>query len=372
MKLNLLIAGILTVACIAFAGLQAKAQTADNNPAAMTGTGSDAIFGRVLDQQVGSMRFVGKVVIEGSRLPWDPIPVSVKCDGKTRYNTLADKKGEFNIDATPRESEAVATTRDPKHVDPAQLVGCKVSANLEGFSSTTVTIMNGSIMDDPDIGTITLRQDARATGSIVSDTTQSAPDGARAEFEKARTDKANKNSGSEMRHLQNAVSIDPQFAEAWYQLGKLEEAGKPQDALSAFKKAAAADPKYLPPYEHIASLAAAEKRWQDVAGAANHALQLNPAGTPQIWYFSAVGNFNLGKRDVAETSALTALSLDPGHIAAPKTEQLLAVIMAGRGKYQEALQHLRNCLTYTPPGPEADLVKLQVAQLEKAMSRPAK
>jgi hypothetical protein len=66
---------------------------------------------------------------------------------------------------------------------------------------------------------------------------------------------------------------------------------------------------------------------------------------------------------------VTSLSLDPGHVAAPKTEQLLAVILAGRGEYKGALDHLRNCLTYAVPGPEADLIKKQVAQLEKTVSR---
>jgi tetratricopeptide (TPR) repeat protein len=152
-------------------------------------------------------------------------------------------------------------------------------------------------------------------------------------------------------------------------LGKVEETDKPQDALSAYRNAAAADPAYTPPYERIAALAAAQKKWQEVANAANQALKLNPAGTPQIWYFSAVGNYNIGKTDIAETSAVTSLSLDPGHVAAPKTEQLLAVILAGRGEYKGALDHLRNCLTYAVPGPEADLIKKQVAQLEKTVSR---
>jgi len=310
--------------------------------------------------------------MEGGRLPWDLIPVVVICDGKTSYNTVADKKGEFDIEATPRESEAVGSKRDPQHVDPSQLVGCKVSAILEGFQSTSVTIMNGSIMDDPDVGTITLRKDARATGSIVSDTTLSAPQDAQKEFEEARAAKADRHFDRERSHLQSAVTIDPQFAEAWYQLGKLEEKDKPQDALNAYEKAAAADPNYIPPYERIAALAAAQKRWQEVADAANHALQLNPAGTPQIWYFSAVGNFNLGHGSVAESSALTSLSLDPSHRAAPKTEQLLAVILDARKEYKGALEHLRNCLTYTPPGPESDLIKRQVAQLEKVVPQAAK
>jgi len=34
-----------------------------------------------------------------------------------------------------------------------------------------------------------------------------------------------------------------------------------------------------------------------------------------------------------------------------------------------ALQHLRNCLTYFPPGPDFDLVKQQIAQIEPAVKK---
>jgi tetratricopeptide (TPR) repeat protein len=363
MKLSLIIAGLLAFASIPPAYVEAQSL------GDLDGSGPSVNFSQTMNAQVGSMRFVGKVAVAGGQLPWDPIPVVVKCDGKTRFNVLTDKKGEFDIEASPRKSEAVAAWRDPKRINPAELVGCKVSAVLDGFESTTVTIRNGGIMDSPDLGTIFLRTNERATGFSVSDTTRSAPPEALKEFEEARADRIKRNPGSTRRHLQKAVSIDPQFAEAWYQLGKVEETDKPQDALSAYRNAAAADPAYTPPYERIAALAAAQKKWQEVANAANQALKLNPAGTPQIWYFSAVGNYNIGKTDIAETSALTALSMDPGHVAAPKTEQLLAVILAGRGEYKGALEHLRNCLTYAPPGPEADLIKKQVAQLEKTVSR---
>ena len=364
MKLNIFFAALFTVAFVPLANVQAKGQSAANNPKVSSGSGPQVNFGQLLNAQAGSTRFAGKVVVEGGKLPWDPIPVVVNCDGKTRYNTVADGKGHFDIEARLPASEIVKTKSDLQKATAAALVDCKVSALLDGFESTTVTIVNGSIMDDPDIGTISLRQDTRAAGSILSSTTLSAPSDALKEFEKAHADQIDNHPDSARRHLQKAVSIDPQFAEAWYHLGELEETDKPQDALSAYSKAAAADPKYIPPYEHIAALAAVQKKWQDVVDAVDHALQLNPAGTPQIWYFSAVGNFNLGHTEVAETSAQTSLSMDPSHVA-PNTEQLLAVILAGRGAYKDALEHLRHCLTYTAPGPNADLMKQQVAQLEK-------
>jgi Tfp pilus assembly protein PilF len=302
----------------------------------------------------------------GGMLPWDPIPVAVTCGGVTRYNTVTDPKGGFNIEASERNSEVVTNPHDTKRVVPSSLVGCQVNAVVEGFTSTPLTIANRSLEDDPSIGTITLRPDERATGSIQSATTAAAPADAMKEFQKARSDELDKHNSSAQKHLQKAVAIDPQMAEAWYHLGKLEETDKPQDALTAYHKAAAADPIYVLPYERIAALAANDKKWQEVVDASNQALKLNPAGTPQIWYFNAVGNYNLGQHETAEKSADTSLAMDPSHLA-PNTEQLLAVILAGRGDLPDALQHLRHCLTYTAAGPNADLMKQQIAQLEKAV-----
>jgi hypothetical protein len=58
--------------------------------------------------------------------------------------------------------------------------------------------------------------------------------------------------------------------------------------------------------------------------------------------------------------------MDPQHTV-PNTEQLLAVILAGKGQLQEAMTHLQNSLTYVKPGPNADVIRQQIAQLQKAL-----
>jgi hypothetical protein len=80
-----------------------------------------------------------------------------------------------------------------------------------------------------------------------------------------------------------------------------------------------------------------------------------------------LGNYQLQKLDVAEASAMKALAVDPLHLM-PNTEQLLAVILSQKGDTAGALQHLRNCLAYFPPGPNLELVKQQIAQLDPAAS----
>ena len=99
----------------------------------------------------------------------------------------------------------------------------------------------------------------------------------------------------------------------------------------------------------------------------NHMLQLYPEGTPQSWYLNATANYQLGKLNVAQASAVKSLALDPRH-SVLNTEQLLAVILAGKGDFAGALDHLRSSLKYVPPGPNLELVKQQIAQLERRLA----
>ena len=294
-------------------------------------------------------------------LVWDPIPVSVSCDGQVKYTTTADVRGDFTIaPATHAPGESTAKT-DLHPVTVAGFAGCTVAANLAGFTSTTLTIVNRSLVDTTNIGTIELKaesaqQSASTSASVSKDAVKS--------FEKARAEWLDSKPDRAQKDLEKAVQASPQFAEAWYQLGKLQEASNQTAAWDSYSKAVAADPQFARAYDHLAALAAVGGKWSELVDYSNHSLELNPRGTPQIFYYSALGNYNLKKKDVAETNALKALSMDPLHTQ-PNIEQLLAVILADKGDYAGALQHLRSCLAYLPTGKNTDIVKQQIAQLEK-------
>jgi Tfp pilus assembly protein PilF len=378
MRLKLFIAGIVMAATMgaqAYAqagGLGAAAGSGDRTagPEASSGFGKDAKTLDLQNHARGGIGFLGKVVVQDAMFPWDPIPVIVTCKGVVRARTEADAKGGFTIGdawlADPMHSALSPEPGNSHKMAASQLIGCDAQASLAGFKSTTVHIANLDIMDNPDIGTITLRPDNDAAGSTVSATTTTASPDAMKRFNKARSEWLGKNIDGAEKDLQKAVQIDPKFADAWYQLGKLEQIKNSPDALNAYEKSVAADPKFISPYEGIAEQAAMQKKWQDVVNATTADLKLDPAGTPQIWYFDALGHLNIGDSDTAQASAEKSLAMDPQHLA-PNTEQLLAVILAGKGEYAEALHHLQNSLTYVKPGPNADLIKQQIAQLEKVV-----
>jgi tetratricopeptide (TPR) repeat protein len=306
---------------------------------------------------------LGNVKLENASLPWDPIPVTVSCDEKVKFTTSTDSKGNFII-AFPESPGSTTIKADAKPVA-AQFVGCVVDAMLGGYDSSSLPIAPRNIADTPNLGTIILRRESGSANASASSTTASAPKDAAKSFEKARSEWFDNKPDRSQRDLQKAVEQYPQYAEAWYQLGKLQEAASSPEAMNSFSKALAADPNFTAPYEHLASVAAQNADWKVVLSATSRALELTPRGSIQVWYFHALGNYQIQKMDVAEASAKKSLSMDPLHMQ-PNTEQLLAVILAQKGDSAGALEHLRNCLTYFPPGPNLELVKRQIAELEPA------
>ena len=305
---------------------------------------------------------LGKLALEGEPLPWQPMLVSVDCKGSVVNSTQTDLQGRFAISFTDTHG-AERVPPDAQRKMETQYEGCIVHGVVAGFRSSGVPITIKHLRDDPNIGTITLSPEARGGGTEFSSTTKDAPSNAMKAFEKARADWLTQNRDGAEKNLKKAVQIYPGFAQAWLQLGKIQESSEPQAARDSFSKALAADPKFVLPYEQLAALAVQGEKWQETLDNTSHAIELDPAGTPEIWYYDALAKFQMGKTDEANVSASKGLAIDPVH-SVPNTEQLLAVILARKADYAGAMQHLKNCLTYLPAGPQSDLVKQQIAQLE--------
>ncbi len=306
---------------------------------------------------------LGKLTVEGEPLPWEPLLVTVTCNGKVVYTTQTDAKGNFAITGI-RLPGALGKQGDSERQMEAHFEGCLVQGQVSGFRSTAVTITQNNLRDDPEIGTITLGRVNSDASTTISKSTETASPKAIKSFEKARSEMMQQNTDAAERKLEKAVQIDPGFAEAWLQLGKLQTRSDPKTAQESFSKAIAADPKFILPYEQLAALAAQKGDWKTVLDNTNHLAQAYPEGTAEGWYLNAMANYQMGKTDAAEANARKSLALDPHH-SILNTEQLLAVILASKGDFNEALKHLQSSLSYVPPGPNSDLLEQQIAQLEK-------
>ena len=332
-------------------------------PESTSSIGKNANWDTLQQQGRSGNYYGGHVSTPNGTLPWDPIRVVVTCDGAPRYSTLTDAKGNFQIAPTKPDGSPAADLPGTANSASA-FVGCDVRAVFPGYDSTALLIANRSMVDNPDLGTIKLTPEAGSGDADLSGSLANISKDARKSYDKARSEWIDNKPDRAEKDLQKAVSADPKFAEAWYQLGKMQQPKSPQDAWNSYSKAVAADPKFLPPYSHLTEIAAQQGKWPDVVDNTTKQLELNPAGSPEIWYYNALGNYKTGKKDVAEISANKAVAVDPLHTQ-PNSEQVLAVILADKHDFAGALQHLQNCLKYLPPGPNQDLVKQQVAQLQQ-------
>jgi tetratricopeptide (TPR) repeat protein len=307
----------------------------------------------------------GKVVLEGSPLLWDPVKVTLSCQpGKADLTADTDASGNYIIDHV-NVGKAFSTQDDALSTQMIQhYEGCSLSARLAGYHSTSVTITQKNLRDNPYMQNIVLTADEHAPGTAFSTVGESDSPEARKAFDKAHDDWLHRNYDAAQQELQQAVKLSPQFAEAWFMLGRVQLGSSIAAAEESFKKAHGADPKFVPPCIMLAGLAMAQKNWPEADEWATMALSLDPGGTARLWYYNAQADYHLGKNEAARASAENVLAMDPEH-EVPNAEELLALTLAAKGDYADAAAHLKRSLNYITTGPSVDLIKRQLAFMEQ-------
>jgi tetratricopeptide (TPR) repeat protein len=333
----------------------------------------------------------GKVMLDDGTPPPDRVIVERVCNGVARPEGYTDSKGRFSFQLGQNTSmmmdASVSSGNDPfnpgagniggmgnqRGISERDLAGCELRANLAGFRSDTVMLAGRRSLDNPDVGTIVLHRLAKVEGYTFSATTALAPKDARKAYEKGLDQVKKQKLPDAEKELTKAVESYPKYAVAWYELGKVyQQENKIDDATRAYNESIKADSKFVSPYGQLARLAVATQKWDQAAQYTSSMLKLNPYVSPDIYFYSAVANYNIHKFDVAEEHAREAVKLDKDH-RNPKSHHLLGVILAEKQDYKGAAEQMRIYLQFRPDAPDAAMVKQQLTQVEKAggMEKPA-
>ena len=94
-------------------------------------------------------------------------------------------------------------------------------------------------------------------------------------------------------------------------------------------------------------------------------LKLNPYAGRDVYFYSAVANYNLQRIDVAENHARQAATLDAQH-GNPKINHLLGVILTQKREYKAAAENLRMYLKLSPNTPDAPALEKMLVEIDKA------
>jgi tetratricopeptide (TPR) repeat protein len=240
--------------------------------------------------------------------------------------------------------------------DPATADACTVTIRLKGYRPMQVTLRNDA--------TVVLKRVGLHEGSTVTASSLKAPEPARKAYGKGVNAMTDEKWAAAQKNFEKAVEIDPDYAQAWSDLGEvLQKQSMPTEARAAWEKAVQADPKYIKPYIQLTMLALQEKRTEDAITIGGRAVAMAPLEFPELYFYFAVANFNLKHLDVAEANALRATELDNAH-EIPRAELLLGSVLIAKGDRSGALQHFRKYLEIVPKAPDAEQVKKAIAQLE--------
>ncbi|HWZ34378.1 MAG TPA: tetratricopeptide repeat protein [Bryobacteraceae bacterium] len=319
----------------------------------------------------------GKIMLDDGTPPPNGILIERVCaGGRPRPEGYTDSKGHFTFtlgqemgvmaDASEASNRNEATGANPMGgVRESQLAGCELRAVFAGFRSNVISLAGKQYMGDADVGTIILHRMNNVEGLTISATSALAPKDARKAYERGLDALKKSKTDDAQKEFEKAVDGYPKYASAWYELGRIYERRDHIDqAREAYNHALAADSKYVNPYERLYMLAGTEKKWQEVADTTDKVLRLNPYDFPAAYYFNGVANLQLNKLDVAEKSAREAVKLDTKH-ENPRSNYILGIILAQKQDLTGAADCLRAYLKDVPNGKDSDLVRRQLADIDK-------
>ena len=334
----------------------------------------------------------GRVMLEDGTAPTETVVIERVCGGQPHAEGYTDSRGYFGIELGQRHAVLQDASEGSSAYDlgstfpqagggfgggsgssqnglspDMRYMNCDLRARLAGYRSQSVSLANRRSLNNPDIGVILLhRIGATEQGTTVSATSLAAPKDARKAFDKGQA-AAKKNKTEEaVKEYTKAVELYPNHALAWCELGKIQaHQGLEEEAHKSFEAALKADPKYMVPYLELAMIEVTAQKWQELADITARAMKLDSFDYPQAYLLNALANYNLQNLGVAELSAREAARLDTRH-QYPKSSQLLGLILAQRHDFPGAADEFRNYLKLAPAAADAEKVRLQLDQVEKA------
>jgi cytochrome c-type biogenesis protein CcmH/NrfG len=319
------------------------------------------------------VRVTGKVVLEDKSVPPAPALIQRLCGGLTHPEGTTDLKGNFAVDlghdiiVDPYAIHIQPGIDMPANEGDHPFNDCLIEASLPGYRSDLVPMAGAKPDGHPYLGIITLHYVGKVDGYLISPTTLEAPKDAKKSFDKAQ-EVTRKNKQSEaIDNYQKAVKAYPNYAQAWFELGRLQASAKNMDAAKeSFNSAIKADPKFLSPYLQLSALAYNNQDWPALADISEKLLALDAFDYPQSYYYAAVSDYFTAKYPEAEKRGRESLKADTEHHF-PETYELLASILVKEKQPAAAVEQLETYLKLFPSATDTVTVQSQIKQLKDSL-----
>lgn len=366
--------------------------TSTNN--ACTEIGSDGTSGggcKAAQDLARPVAVSGRVILEDGSPPPALVLIERVCNGSSHSEGYTDGQGYFSI-RLGQTTQAVADASEgagglgqtlPSGTGSgaadmasmgeagaglnmgARFANCQLRARLGGYRSQTVNLRDHDAAANPDLGVILLHRLVEGEETAVTVSTLQASKPARKALQKGLELAKKEKFDEAIDSLREAVKLDPGFAFAWCELGKLQAAhNHAGESRQSFQAAAKAEARWPEPLLELSLLDLRAGNWKELADVTGQVLRLNSFDYPGVFFYNALANYNLGLLEAAEKSARSAQRLDTRR-QYPPVAHLLGDILTLHRQYAEAAAEYRRYLALAPQAADAPAVRKQLGDVEK-------
>ena len=213
-------------------------------------------------------------------------------------------------------------------------------------------------LKDSDFVTETVRRRHAVTARELT-----VPDKAIREYQDAQKDLERRDTGSAIKHLEQAVKLAPQFSGAWNNLGTIAyQTRQFPHAEECFRQSLAADPTSFEPLVNLGGVLVTLHKLDEALDYNVRAVLTRPGDALANSQLGMV-YFELGQFDQAVKYLERARQLDPAHFSHPQL--ILAEIHLRRGEKREAADVLEDFLAHHPDFPQAATVRRNIEEWRK-------
>ncbi len=320
-------------------------------------------------QTEAALYLVGRVVMEDGTMPPSNLRVELVCDGKAVRQSYPNDKGVFSFDLGSRRQTQTATdasgtpttgglnesfARDAWNSPGFQslrgrvyLDDCVVRLGQDpGFRGTEIKLGVRGLLDDPDIGELLVGRTLVGSGTLDATAPPKALQEFRSALEELSRGKPNRN--KVRKHLESAVRIHPEFAEAWTLYGtRLLEEGRSKDAGNALIRATEVNPDLAEPWLGLAQIAVESGNWDEAREMAVKALRID-GDAPRGLLYLGLAEYYRGRypRSHGALGRLEELGIAERF---PIAFLHLGMLYARAGDVPAAAERLRTYLTIERP-----------------------
>jgi tetratricopeptide (TPR) repeat protein len=209
--------------------------------------------------------------------------------------------------------------------------------------------------------------DGNGGGSIsVRQLTHKVPPAARKAYDKGEQSAAKSQHFQAAESFRQAVTIDPEFVDAYNQLGAAEAAmGNLAKAAEQFQKAVDLAPEHPQALPNLCIVLAKMRRFPEAGAVARRALKVAPGSGPLHYILGVSILMANGDRDEI------MMNLERSTAEVPKAHLLAASLLEEWGRSAEAAQHLQDYLRDgSPDTADRARVEGQLARLQGETQQP--